>query len=243
MTEIAEQRQFYNERWASFEYPGHLELERTSKVIDLMRHVKSYKRICDLGCGAGWIAGVLGHFGNTVGVDLSDLDRARVRFNNCQFISANILEWEYPKSSFDLVVSSEVVEHIPFSRQDDYIRVCFDLLEPGGSLILTTPNKKTMNAIPGGGRTWSNQPIEDWLDRRNLVRLLTTTGFQVKRSTSITLGIGNIGIHRIVNSVRLHRILESAGLMNTWRALALKFDFGLHLAVLAEKPGARPTAH
>ncbi len=236
VSEISEQRKFYNERWASFEYPGHLELERTSKVIDLMRYAKSYKRICDLGCGSGWIAGVLGHFGRTTGVDLSDLDRARERFTNCQFISANILEWQYEASSFDLVVSSEVVEHIPYPLQSRYLKICFDLLQPGGSLILTTPNKKTMDAIPGGGRTWSDQPIEDWLDRRGLVQLLVASGFRVNRSTSITLGIGNLGMHRVVNSVKLLQLFRFLGLADTWQAIALRMNFGLHLAILAEKP-------
>ena len=236
MNEIKEQREFYNERWASFEYPGHLELDRTSKVIDLMRYVKYFNNICDLGCGAGWIAGILGHFGKTLGVDLSNVDRARVRFPNCEFISANILEWKYPKAEFDLVVSAEVVEHFPYPLQSEYIRICFEILKPGGSMILTTPNKKTMDAIPGGGRTWSNQPIEDWLDSRNLIRLLTANGFQVKRRSSITLGIGNMGFYRFVNSVRFNRIIEKLGMLDAWHAIVLKFEFGLHLAVVAEKP-------
>ena len=236
MSEISEQKQFYNERWASFEYPGHLELERTSKVIDLVCFVKSFKRICDLGCGSGWIAGVLGHFGKTVGVDLADLDRARARFANCHFISANILEWQYEGSAFDLVVSSEVIEHIPYPLQSKYLKICFELLEPGGSLILTTPNKKTMDAILGGGRTWSDQPIEDWLDKQRLLRLLVAAGFRVRRSTSMTLGIGNMGMHRIVNSVKLMRCLEAIGMDDVWRSLVLRFNYGLHLAILAEKP-------
>src|SRR5688572_19466148 len=189
MAEIPEQRQFYDERWASFQYPGHLEVERISKVIELLCYVRRFERICDLGCGAGWISGVLGHFGKTLGVDLSDVERARARFPNCEFISENILEWQHPREAFDVVVSGEVIEHIPYSSQGDYLRICFDLLKPGGSLILTTPNKRTMDAIPGGGRTWSNQPIEDWLDKRQLVRLLERAGFEIKRTSSITLGI------------------------------------------------------
>jgi len=236
MTAITEQRRFYDDRWASFEYPGHLELERVSKVIDLMNYVKSFDRICDLGCGAGWIAGVLGHFGKTLGVDLSDVERARVRFPNCEFISANILEWQHPREAFDLVVSSEVIEHIPFHLQNEYLKIAYNLLAPGGNLILTTPNKKTMDAIPGGGRTWSNQPIEDWLDKRSLLQRLEQVGFISKRWTSITLGIGNMGIHRVVNSRKLNQLLESFGLVDAWRALALRFDYGIHLAILAEKP-------
>jgi SAM-dependent methyltransferase len=237
MIGIGEQQRFYDERWGSFVFPGHLELERASTLIDLMRYVKSYDRICDLGCGSGWISGVLGHFGRTLGVDLSDVARARARFPNCEFLSENILDWQHPKAMFDLLISSEVIEHIPYNVQSNYTKICYDLLKPGGSLILTTPNKKTMDAIPGGGRTWSDQPIEDWLDRQSLFSLLERTGFRIRRKTSITLGIGNMGIHRVVNSVKLSRFLARFGLVDMWRALALSLDFGLHLAVLAEKPG------
>ena len=236
MSEIAEQRRFYDDRWASFVYPGHLELDRVSKVVELMRNVRNYDRICDLGCGAGWIAGILGHFGKTLGVDLSDVTQARARFPSCEFISENILEWQHPQQAFDLVISSEVIEHIPFVLQDKYLKIAFDLLAPGGSMILTTPNKWTMDAIPGGGRAWSNQPIEDWLDKRALVQALDKAGFNLRRCTSTTLGIGNIGAHRVVNSPRIIKTLEKLCLEDAWRSGALAMGFGLHIAVLAEKP-------
>lgn len=236
MISISEQSKFYDERWSSFEYPGHLELDRTSTVIDLMRHVTRFDQICDLGCGSGWIAGILSHFGKTLGVDLSDVERARRRFPGCEFISANILAWQHPIEQFDLVVSAEVIEHIPYPLQSNYLMVAWNLLKPGGHLILTTPNMKTMNAIRGGGREWSNQPIEDWLDKRNLFRLLRHAGFRIKHSTSITLGVGNLGAHRLVNSHKINRALERAGLISDWRALALRLGYGLHLAVVVEKP-------
>jgi SAM-dependent methyltransferase len=236
MAGITEQRRFYDARFASFDYPSRLELERASAVIDLMRHVTSYTRICDLGCGSGWMAGVLSHFGQTVGVELSNVQRAQARFPNCEFISADILEWDHPSEAFDLVVSVEVIEHIPFPAQSTYLRIAHDLLQPGGHLILTTPIRKTMNAIPGGGRTWSNQPIEDWLDKAALVALLRGAGFEVKRSTSLVLGVGNMGVHRVVNSPKLNRVLKTIGLSGLWQRAALKLNYGLHLAVLAEKP-------
>lgn len=235
MISLEGQQQFYDERWAGFTFPGHLELERISKIIELMQHAGRYDDICDLGCGAGWISGVLGHFGRTTGIDLSDVTRAKQRFANCEFISANILEWKHPIEAFDLVVSAEVIEHIPYGRQRDYIQVCHDLLRAGGSLIVTTPNKSTMNSIPSGGRSWSNQPIEDWLDRAELLRLLEDNGFRVCRADTVTLGIGNLGLHRIVNSPKLNRWTDLIGLQPTWRAAALRLGFGLHLAMLAKK--------
>ena len=235
MSVINEQRRYYDERWAAFEYPDPLEVARISEILGLMRGLKRCRRICDLGCGSGWIAGILGHFAPTTGVDLGDVTRARERYPNCEFISADILEWDYPRASFDLLVSSEVIEHIPYGQQAQYLKIAFDLLESGGSLILTTPNKKTMEAIPGGGRSFSNQPIEDWVDWRTLVQLLDTAGFRITHATSFSLGLGNLGMHRIVNSHKLNTALAAVGLHRLWQDFALAKGFGLHLAVLAQK--------
>ena len=93
-----------------------------------------------------------------------------------------------------------------------------------------------MDAMPGGGRTYSNQPIEDWVDRERLTQLLTGVGFSVAHATSFPLGFGQLGRHRVMNSVKLQRLLRAVGLRETWRRYALRSDFGLHIAVLAQKP-------
>ena len=234
-TTITDQRQYYNARWAAFQYPDALEVVRLHEMLGLLCRIERVRKICDLGCGSGWLAGILGHLAPTVGVDLGDVSRAKERYPHCEFVSADILNWDHPQAAFDLVVSSEVLEHIPYNGQSRYLQIACDLLEPGGSLILTTPNKATMDAMPGGGRTYSNQPIEDWVDRERLTRLLMDAGFSVTHATSFPLGFGQLGKHRMVNSVKLQRLLGALGLGETWRRYALRSDFGLHLAVLARK--------
>ena len=232
---ITDQRQYYDTRWAAFEYPNDLEIGRLSEILGLLSQVQRFRRICDLGCGSGWLAGILGHLAPTVGVDLGDVSRAKERYPHCEFLSADILNWDHPQAAFDLVVSSEVLEHIPYGSQEKYLQIAYRVLEPGGSFILTTPNKATMDAMPGGGRSYSNQPIEDWVDRQRLTQLLNGVGFSVAHTTSFPLGFGQLGRHRLMNSVKLQTMLGGLGLREAWRRYALQSDFGLHLAVLARK--------
>lgn len=191
--------------------------------------------ICDLGCGAGWATGILGTFGAATGVDLAPPDAATQRYPHCSFIGADVLKWSHPAESFDLIVSQETLEHIELDGQGRYLQVAHDVLRPRGYLILTTPNRRTMEAFPGGGRTWSNQPIENWLYARELRDLLRQNQFQVIRMNSFMLGFGSLGSYRIASSSRLNRLFGRAGVQPMWKWILGRMNFGLHFAVLARK--------
>ena len=87
------------------------------------------------------------------------------------------------EAPFDIVVSTEVVEHLYDPRA--YARGCFRALKPGGRFICTTPyhgfaknlllalaNKWDAHANP----LWDGGHIKLW-SRKTLARLLTETGF------------------------------------------------------------------
>ena len=233
--------QYYAERWNKFEYANSLAMERITKILSLMQQagVRERPEICDLGCGAGWATGILGAFGETTGVDLAPPESTSHRYPHCRFIAADVLEWRYSPGTFDVVVSQETIEHIERTRQSRYLDVAHGLLRPGGYLILTTPNRRTMDAFPGGGRTWSSQPIEEWLSAGELRALLHQTGFEVLRMTSFVLGYGHHGSYRLANSAQLNRFLGHVGLQKVWRGVLARTNFGLHLAVLCRKPKLR----
>jgi SAM-dependent methyltransferase len=234
VTDIELQRRFYNDKWASFTHTNAYELRRMAKVLEYLCEVPQRGDICDLGCGAGWTTAILGHFGRALGVELSDVERQREQYGHCEFVSADVLRWDYPDGMFDVVVSIEVLEHIPYLTQATYLRVAHRLLKPGGYLILTTPNKQTMEAMLDP-RAWTNQPVEDWLSMDELLLLLKETGFEVLRKSSLILGEGRKGRYRVANSYKLGRIATSLGLLDRWQRILLALNYGLHLAVLARK--------
>ncbi|MFN7925512.1 MAG: class I SAM-dependent methyltransferase [Bryobacteraceae bacterium] len=231
---IAEQQQYYTNRWKRFEKANALELARAAKILDYMSRVELPRdaAICDLGCGAGWLTNILNTFGNATGVDLSQVDAARMRYPGCTFETIDIPNWKREGNAFDLVTSSEVIEHIEPKAQPGYLEVAHRILRPGGYLILTTPNASTVKAA--GGRAYSNQPLEFWLRAAEL-RNLVGRQFEILAFDSIILNAGNTGLHRIVNSHTLRSSLGKLGLLRSWELLAGKLSFGLHLTLLARK--------
>jgi 2-polyprenyl-3-methyl-5-hydroxy-6-metoxy-1,4-benzoquinol methylase len=233
---LHEQEGYYTGRWNSFAHANKFDLSRVLAVLDVLSRIgfEAPPSMCDLGCGAGWATGILGMFGRTTGVDLADTTLASQRYPHCAFVSANILEWDGPPSAFDAVISLEVIEHIEYPLQQDYLAIAHRLLKPGGHLILTTPNADTMRAMPGGGKEWSHQPIEDWLTPGALKRSLAPN-FVVHSVESIIPGLGSRGSYRLVNSSKLDGAMQAIRAGNAWERVRLRAMYGLHLVAHAQK--------
>src|SRR5215208_3522954 len=88
----------------------------TSVFIELVKKLDGVRSICDLGCGNGHISGRLSALGYEVtGVDASasGIQIARRAYPGAKFIEtlidANLGE---ALGNFDLVISSDVIEHL-----------------------------------------------------------------------------------------------------------------------------------
>lgn len=102
---------------------------RKKKVSYFMRDIPKRARILEVGCADGWLGATLGTQGwrNYVGVDLLP--------GAADFVG-DIRDWkrlDMPAQAFDVILAFELVEHIN-CFQDFY-----DLLKPGGLLMLTSP--------------------------------------------------------------------------------------------------------
>jgi 2-polyprenyl-3-methyl-5-hydroxy-6-metoxy-1,4-benzoquinol methylase len=229
------QVEYYNREWSipDRSYANTLQLSRALAILEEIRKLRVQRpSICELGSGTGWLASMLGSIGDTLGVELSNVavERARKRFSHVRFECADVLNWEAPPNAFDIVVSHEVIEHV--EQQQRYIDVAWTLLKPGGLLVLTTPNARTVAATPPEHR--SHQPNESVLNKAQLQRLLETRFTDVHVRTVI-LGGGTAGLYRVINSQKAHRILARVGLDGTFTTLALRADFGLHLVAVGHK--------
>ena len=234
---LASQISYYDARWSGFQHANLYSLERSLFVLQaiLARNVDR-PRICDLGCGAGWLAGILSAFGPTLGVELSPqaVEQARERYPTASFLCADATQWQPERGEFDIVVSQEVLEHI--IDKSAYLRVARQALRTGGYLILTTPNLRVLSAIPEAERKaiWETQPVELPVRRKELNQLLSEAGFEVIRTSSAVGGAGKIGLHRIVNSTKLQNVLAALRLKHYWRQILLNRDFGMYLLTVAK---------
>jgi 2-polyprenyl-3-methyl-5-hydroxy-6-metoxy-1,4-benzoquinol methylase len=99
-------------------------------------------RILDLGCGNGSFSNLIAQQGyEVVGVEESEsgCKFASESFPNCHFIQASIYDLPYNEleNSFDIVIASEVIEHLFYPRE--LVRAAKKCLKSNGRLILTTP--------------------------------------------------------------------------------------------------------
>jgi 2-polyprenyl-3-methyl-5-hydroxy-6-metoxy-1,4-benzoquinol methylase len=146
-------------------------------------------RVLDVGCGNGFTAGEFLKRGcKVVGVDLSEsgVSLARKTYPAARFevtaADENVLT-NLHEEPFDIVVSTEVVEHLYDPRT--FARGCFAALRPNGRLICTTPYHGYLKnlAISLTGKwdshadpLWDGGHIKLW-SRRTLYALLQESGF------------------------------------------------------------------
>jgi len=114
-------------------------------LIEVVKSEPGVKTICDLGCGNGYLAHRLATHGYAVtGVDASApyIETARrlysdppVRFEQAFFGEA--LTETLQRESFDLVISSDVIEHLYHPKE--LLATAKALLKPGGTLVMCTP--------------------------------------------------------------------------------------------------------
>lgn len=100
-------------------------------------------KVLDVGCGLGDFSQRLADLGAEVtacdlGAGLVDRTRARV---GCKAVVADALNLSatFEPESFDIVLSSECIEHTPDPERA--VREMMRLVKPGGLLSLSTPNR------------------------------------------------------------------------------------------------------
>lgn len=160
--------------------------------------------ILDVGCGGGWLCNALSPYGTVTGLDLSPamIERAGQRYPQVRFIAGSISDCDLPLGSFDVIVTLEVLSHVP--DQAAFMRRCADLLKPGGMLLLSTQNRPVYSRMAEVAPPSPDQ-IRHWVDASEL-RRLAAVEFRLATLTSICPR-GNLGFLRLVNSPKLNRLL------------------------------------
>jgi 2-polyprenyl-3-methyl-5-hydroxy-6-metoxy-1,4-benzoquinol methylase len=239
--DVATQAKYYDHYWATHRRAlNYHEIVRVSEVIRCYAEVATSfpankrPRICDLGCGRGWITDILSRFGDPVGVDFSAdaIALAKSSFPNIAFVCANVLDF-IAETKFDVVVSSEVIEHL--DEQERYVRVIADILAPGGFLIMTCPNDLQQRAWDKVNPT--RQPIENWLTPATLRKLLRRD-FEVTYQSTFHLYFTLDGLRRVINAPKFLSAISSARLLQAFEGFRHTLGGGLYQIVVARRRGA-----
>ncbi len=222
-------REYYEAKWEGGQKRGIDEEERLRFIISSVKKIARNKtlNIIDLGCGYGWITNALTKYGTAIGVDLS-IKKAKQLYPNCLFIEADAVNGNI-LGKYDIVVSSEVLEHLPVPDQPIYIKNAYSLLADNGYLILTTPNRPQVRALFRAFPNTPKQPIENWLSKKELCGLLSPF-FNIVYTGSIVPHPISIRGNSFVDSLYVSsRLITLAGVMLN------RSTIGLYLTVVAQK--------
>jgi len=120
----------------------------------LIEHIARYSfakqfcrgRVLDIACGAGYGSEILSEY---IGIDYSEesIEYAKnnYSFENTGYYTDNALNEDLYKTYglFDTVISFETIEH--FYGDELFVNNLYNLLKPGGILIISTPFGKGKN--------------------------------------------------------------------------------------------------
>ena len=234
---IDEQKAFYDQFWAGYPVElGGWEVRRLAAVLDgLSDHLNKLRstspgalRICDLGCGRGWLAGEMTKFGKVTGVDLSPLgvELAQKSWPNVRFEVGDVTTWRSAEE-FDLVVSSEVLEHVLDKR--GFVETLCASLRPGGYAVLTTPNKRVQHRFHQ-----THQVIEDWTSVRQLNALFAPK-FVILRHETFVYDFSYEGLFRVLSAPKLARTIDAFHLRKIYDGLRKTLNLGLYQLLVVRK--------
>jgi 2-polyprenyl-3-methyl-5-hydroxy-6-metoxy-1,4-benzoquinol methylase len=156
-------------------------------------------RCLDLGCGRGWLTAMLSHYGICEGLDPSPdwISLAKTYHPELTFICSTLSEAKAIEK-YDLVVSSEVIEHVPWRLKGAFAREILAALRPRGYCIVTSPRGELFRHYR---RLQPQlQAIENWLTERQMKKVFLRNGFEVvdhARAYPTVLGIRGRILRRI----------------------------------------------
>ncbi len=140
-------------------------------------------RFLDVGCGAGTLLRKMIEAGwNRTGLDISASAIAEARASvPAASLFVGTIESATLTDHFDLITMQHVLEHVP--RPMELLRRCFDLLSPGGILLIALPNIQSAEARLLR-RHWIGLDIPRHLVHFRepvLIELLQSCGYEVVR--------------------------------------------------------------
>ena len=144
--------------------------------------------VLDIGCGTGSLALVaarqVGATGSVAGVDPSPemIERARKKASRRGADIAFEVAWgqslPFPDHSFDVVLSTVMLHHIPRAGREEVLREVRRVLKPAGRLVAID-----FGADPGGHKgLLGHLHRHHGLSSRNLVELVTGAGYDAVNS-------------------------------------------------------------
>jgi SAM-dependent methyltransferase len=153
-----------------------------------LAHVPRGGRVLDAGCGRSLFTEIRPDWPFSIvaaDVDHDLLASRRAEFEDVRWLVAGAHPLPFRDRAFDALFAGELIEHLPDPAPalQEFRRV----LKPGGTLILTTPNRlRLANRVDGSERPYSPDHLSE-LSFDEVEALLKKSGFAVRHATGLHL--------------------------------------------------------
>lgn len=127
------------------------EAKRVEIVKELIPQSRCQKAI-DIGCGPGYFARELSNRGwrtTCIDTDRKNVELAKNVADEIYLGDGLRILSKLPASQYDLILSLEIIEHMPKKYGENLLVEIVRVLKPYGRLIISTPNKLSLEGIRG----------------------------------------------------------------------------------------------
>lgn len=114
--------------------------DRTPYIASAVQ--RPVEKVLDIGCSYGWALDALtGKAETLVGIDMDEaaLRQAGAQYPHIQFVHQDASTLPFEDETFDVVILSEVIEHVGDENKQLVIDEAHRVLKPGGLFIFTAP--------------------------------------------------------------------------------------------------------
>lgn len=181
-------------------------------------NIKKNDRILDFACGSGnFFASIDNLNEESIGLDISDkqIKYANKKYSDiAKFYTLENFDFESNKENFDVITCLGLIEFIEIREINELISKFYDLLKPGGTLIITTPNfqftmkilEKILNKI---GKINYEEQYKNRFVYSDLVTLFSNTQFSHFEIKKIITGLVFLSIISNKISSKLNELFEN----------------------------------
>lgn len=159
---------------------------RHEVVYRQLAHRCAGRDVLEAGCGEGYGADLIADVADSViavDYDETTVAHVRARYPRVDVHHGNLAELPIADGSVDVVVNFQVIEHL--WDQGQFVRECRRVLRPGGTLLMSTPNRITFSP----GRDTPLNPFHTReLNAAELTELLVDGGFSVETMLGVHHG-------------------------------------------------------
>lgn len=159
--------------------------ERCNYLRFLLKNI--YGKILVIGCGSQDEMDIINERCEGIGIDISEkaVEKSKAKYSRFEYFVADATNLPFSENSFDCVVCSEVIEHIP--ENEKVFSEVRRVLKNKGTFIVTTPNwlswyglvRKIAEKLFNRPFTAGDQPIDNWSTPFSLRKKLEKYGFKI----------------------------------------------------------------